>query len=270
MIHFRQPSLTINKLLITWSIVYVILGNLSPSVEAKSYLARHENGVTIQLINGSKSDVGTTREFEGKHYLIVDNTTIHLTSWRTLNPQPADYTSIVTTLVDDMSFLFHFVPTFNQDISSWDVSNVTTMSNMFSNSAAFNQDISAWDVSNVTNMNSMFAFAKAFNQDISNWNVSNVTNMNRMFNYTEQFNQNISKWNVSKVTNMNRMFYGAKQFNQNISVWKTTHLKKICKIVQYAPSFSYSLTSWNTQNIEDVNIKPYKKHLNSNKCRWGY
>ena len=60
---------------------------------------------------------------------------------------------------------------FNQDISSWDVSNVTDMSYMFSGSS-FNQDISSWDVSNVTDMRSMF-FGSSFNQDISSWVVPN-------------------------------------------------------------------------------------------------
>ena len=37
----------------------------------------------------------------------------------------------------------------------------------------FNDDISNWDVSNVTDMGSMFSSSK-FNGDISNWDVSNV------------------------------------------------------------------------------------------------
>jgi surface protein len=46
---------------------------------------------------------------------------------------------------------------------------------MFSGLSKFNQDISSWDVRNVTKMNFMFSSAVSFNQDISNWDVSNVT-----------------------------------------------------------------------------------------------
>ena len=44
----------------------------------------------------------------------------------------------------------------NEDISSWDISNVTTMSGMFYNTYSFNQDISSWDVGGVTEMGQMF------------------------------------------------------------------------------------------------------------------
>ena len=45
---------------------------------------------------------------------------------------------------------------------------------MFFDCKEFNQDISSWDVSNVTNMHGMFYNCEAFNQDISDWNASNV------------------------------------------------------------------------------------------------
>jgi surface protein len=59
--------------------------------------------------------------------------------------------------------------TFNQDISNWDTSRVTTMDFMFDNAQAFNQDISKWNTSSVTTMKQMFSSALVFNQDLSGW-----------------------------------------------------------------------------------------------------
>jgi surface protein len=72
-----------------------------------------------------------------------------------------------------MGGMFYNTP-FNQDISSWDVSNVTNMSDMFYNAASFNQDIGSWNVSGVTDMSYMFVNATAFNQDLSSWCVTNI------------------------------------------------------------------------------------------------
>ncbi len=38
---------------------------------------------------------------------------------------------------------------FNQDLSTWDVSNVRIMTGMFAGSVLFDQDLAKWDVSNV-------------------------------------------------------------------------------------------------------------------------
>ena len=51
--------------------------------------------------------------------------------------------------------MFYGTP-FNSDISSWDVSSVTSMHRMLKNATSFNQDISSWDISNVTDMMEMF------------------------------------------------------------------------------------------------------------------
>jgi surface protein len=89
-----------------------------------------------------------------------------------------DITKVVTSNVTYMRGMFYTLTNsvFNQDISSWDVSNVTDMIGTFHYAASFNQDISSWDVSNVTDMLQMFYGAEAFNQDISSWDVDNVTN----------------------------------------------------------------------------------------------
>ena len=52
---------------------------------------------------------------------------------------------------------------------------------MFDWCESFNQDISTWDVSKVTNMSYMFEHCYKFNQDISSWDVSKVTKKSRMF-----------------------------------------------------------------------------------------
>ena len=73
---------------------------------------------------------------------------------------------------------------FNEDLSRWDVSNVTTMEFMFYSASAFNGDLSSWDVSNVTEMAGMFYEAKAFNKDtIKNWNLEGKDLGKGLFEY---------------------------------------------------------------------------------------
>ena len=86
-----------------------------------------------------------------------------------------DVTQVNTSQITDMSNLFLFNSTFNQDISSWDVGKVTHMGLMFNYALVFNADLSEWDVGNVTDMDSMFFKAATFNQDLSGWNTCKVT-----------------------------------------------------------------------------------------------
>jgi surface protein len=123
-----------------------------------------------------------------------------------------------TTVINQM---FYGCSNFNVDISSWNVSNVTTMQGMFFNTP-FNQNIGGWDVSSVTTMASMFLFASAFNQNISGWDVSNVTNMNTMFGEARAFNQDLSGWCVTNIPSQPAGFLdGAIAWSLPKPVWGT-------------------------------------------------
>ena len=54
---------------------------------------------------------------------------------------------------------------------------ITTTADMFAGCASFNQDISGWNVANVTDMSNMFNGATSFNQDLSMWCVGGVTSL---------------------------------------------------------------------------------------------
>jgi len=65
---------------------------------------------------------------------------------------------------------------------------VTDMKRLFEKSTC-NEDLSTWDMSNVTNMhNYMFCFAEAFKQPIGGWDVSKVEHMQGIFFSAAAFN----------------------------------------------------------------------------------
>ena len=57
-----------------------------------------------------------------------------------------------------MNGLFYDMGNFNEDINSWDISNVESMNYMFFKCTNFNKPLNNWDVSKVENMDSMFFF----------------------------------------------------------------------------------------------------------------
>ena len=144
-----------------------------------------------------------------------------------------------------------YYPNFNQDISTWDVSNVTNMGLMFSITSSFNQPLNDWDVSNVTDMNGMFKEAKSFNQPLNDWDVSNVTDMNDMFSEASSFNQPLNDWDVSNVTQMRSMFSEASSFNQPLNDWDVSNVNYMENIFSGAESFNQNTNKWKINSLKD-------------------
>ena len=59
-------------------------------------------------------------------------------------------------------------------IKNWKTRLLTDLSGAFMNRTDFNEDLSAWNVSNVTNMKNIFN-ASSFNTSINTWDISKLT-----------------------------------------------------------------------------------------------
>lgn len=161
------------------------------------------NGVTIKAF--AWASIGDKGVIDSVEYTIVDNTSLNTS---VLNGD--DLSKLCVSRVNNLSNAFSGIsPSQINDITSWDVSNVTEMSNLFRINQLFNQDLSNWDVSNVRKMNSMFDGATSFNQDISSWDVSSVTDMNSMFLNSTSFNQDLSAWDVTNCTDCANFYSNA-------------------------------------------------------------
>ena len=125
----------------------VIFSNCDDKVDdsSESLIYLGENGITIMAYENAV--IGESYSLNGVNYLVVDSAMLYQ-----MVDESADVSKVVTTKISRMLYLFSDSTdqSFNQDISSWDMSNVKNMVFMFSNAKSFNQDISSWDVSNVT------------------------------------------------------------------------------------------------------------------------
>ena len=151
----------------------------------------------------------------------------------------------------DFSYLFSEALAFNQDLSAWDMSNVTSISGMFNTARSFNQSISAWNLAKIGSLRQVFTNAISFNHpSISDLNTSNVSSFDEMFRGATSFNQDIGNWDTSKAATMTYMFRDATSFNQDISSWDTSKVTTMRNMFFGATIFNQNLAPWNFESIK--------------------
>jgi hypothetical protein len=129
--------------------------------------------------------------------------------------------------------------TLRPGIDGWDINTVSnvSMQSMFQSAIVFNREVSSWNVSKVTTFASMFSEASIFNngdnlntnpitglQGINGWNINTVSgvSMSNMFAGASAFNRYISGWNISNVTNFTNFMLG-----KTPSTYSSTNLDAI-------------------------------------------
>ena len=161
---------------------------------------------------------------------------------------------------------------FNQNISSYDFSQVTSMKETFRNSD-FNQDVSSWDVSNVTDMRYLF-LSCPFNQSLANWDVGNVTGIQGMFNGSS-FTQwsSIANWDISSLTSLYYAFQGGNEITGlDLSSWDTSGITNMNSTFRGSvwnnhPRLANGgawLSNWDTSNVTDMGAMFYNNWYNTN------
>jgi len=141
-----------------------------------------------------------------------------------------------TSLITDLSYVFFKKDQENHpDISTWDVSNVTSMQGTFSNST-FNGELKNWNVASVTDFSYTFANNVVFNQELKRWNVQDAITMKSMFDNAYSFNQTIEPpmmqnkdgkdfptpltWDETKVNGYLETIYGSATPQTNPTTFK--------------------------------------------------
>ena len=228
-----------------------IIDNVPETTDDTNPVYLDTNGVTIKAKDWAV--LGDSGSINGITYTIVDHQTLE-----NMIGSGEDVTNVCTTLISNMQGMISGTQLpvntggeiiyldFNQDISSWDISNVTNMKYMFKWSN-FNQDISHWDVGNVSSMQDMFKENFNFNQDLGNWDVSSVTDFSKMFENAHNFNQNLGNWDVSSAIYMSNMFH-LTAFNQDIGDWDVSNVVSMAFMFADTP-FNQDLGNWNVDNV---------------------
>ncbi len=128
-------------------------------------------------------------------------------------------TDAPTVSTNDFYRMFFGCTALTGNISTWDVSGVTSFRDTFRDCTVFNSPLGTWDVSGCFNFAQMFHGSNSFNQPLESWDTSSATSLNQMFRDASAFNQSLNSWDVSSVTSFYGVFRNADSYDQNLGSW---------------------------------------------------
>ena len=129
------------------------------------------------------------------------------------------------------------------------MTSATNVVRMFSENRVFNQNISSWQMDNVTSFYRMFYVASTYNMPMDAWRTGSVTDMGRMFHMASDFNQALDSWQTDSVKTMESLFYSADKFNQPLNSWQTSSVKDMRSTFLNADDFIQNLSSWQVEEV---------------------
>ena len=165
----------------------------------------------------------------------------------------------------------------SMDVSSWDISSVTTLAEMCHGIANVPKGIETLDFSSATNLDLLLADTQAFNANVGGWDVSQVTSARGlfwncqdfaglgleswsvnslaqadwMFADSDVFNGDLNGWEVTSLTSSEFMFQNNVVFDADLSAWDTSALRSARAMFHGAQSFNRDLPTWDVSKVTD-------------------
>jgi hypothetical protein len=165
-------------------------------------------------------------------------------------------------------FTFERASSFNQDISNWDIANVSTTESMFQNASSFNRFLGKWTINQLTNMTSMFNGCNTLNQSFYNWNTTFILsnneititkpNSNNIFSNCPNLEFYYANGNVTDNTikeayvlyKNKRSEYDLK--HRDFTMLDTIAITNIDNLFINETEFNIDISTWNTSNVTSM------------------
>ncbi len=163
-----------------------------------------------------------------------------------------------------MEGMFYGCAHFNQTVSGFNTTNVSSIHETFRACVKFNQDIGGWNTINVTDASSFLYNANLFNNggssSIGSWNTSKLVDASLMFAATS-LNHNLNSWDVSKVTNFTNML-SSTPFNNGLASgvsgtlsWTINTIASsvnMANMFSACTAFNQIVSGWNTSKVTNT------------------